>query len=133
MAINPYLFFNGNCDEAFKFYAKVLNGKIEAMLPHAGTPAEEHVPAEWRDKIMHASLEINGEAHALMASDAPGPESAKVSILIDDPKEAERVFAELSEGGTVTMPMEETFWALRFGMLTDKFGTPWMVNCSKPM
>jgi PhnB protein len=130
MAINPYLFFEGNCREAFAFYAKVLNGKIEAMLPHAGTPAEEHVPAEWRDKIMHAYLKAGD--NVLMASDAPSPESTKISIQIDDPKEAERVFRDLSEGGTVTMPMEETFWALRFGMVTDKFGTPWMVNCAKP-
>ena len=69
MPIDPYLVFNGDCEEAFKFYAEALGGKIEAMLPHAGTPAEEHVPAEWRSKIMHASITIGGDR--LMASDAP--------------------------------------------------------------
>jgi len=136
MAINPYLFFAGNCKEAFEFYAKVLNGKIEAMLPHAGTPAEEHVPAEWRDKIMHAYLKAGD--NILMASDAAPAyqkpmQGISVSIQIPEPKEAERVFKELSEGGNITMPMDETFFAQRFGMLTDKFGTPWMVNCPKPM
>jgi PhnB protein len=136
MAINPYLFFPGNCKEAFEFYAKVLKGKIEAMLPHAGTPGEEHVPPEWRNKIMHAYLRAGD--NILMASDSPPAyqkpmQGISVSIQIDDPKEAERVFKELSDGATVTMPMEETFWARRFGMLTDKFGTPWMVNCPKPM
>ena len=135
MHINPYLFFDGRCEEAFEFYAKVLGGKIIAMLPHEGTPAEGHVPAEWRSKIMHARLEIGDQA--LMASDAPPQyqEAAKgsyVSLHYTDPADAERVFNGLAEGGTIRMAMEETFWAARFGMLVDRFGTPWMVNCDKP-
>lgn len=132
MQILPYLYFNGNCETAFKFYERCLGGKIEAMMSHAGTPAEQHVPADWRDKIMHARLVAGGAV--LMASDAmPGhyhkPQGFSVSLQINDPARAEEIFRALAEGGTVTMPLAQTFWALRFGMLVDKFGTPWMVNC----
>jgi PhnB protein len=132
MRVNPYLFFNGQCEEAFKFYAKILGGKIEAMLPHAGTPAEQHVGPEWRDKIMHAKLAIGGDV--LMASDAPPGRQQQtggysVSLQIEQPAEAERIFDAFKEGGTVTMPLEKTFWAQRFGMLVDRYGTPWMINC----
>jgi PhnB protein len=132
MKLNPYLIFNGECEAAFKFYEHCLGGKIDAMMPHAGTPAEEHVPAAWRDKILHASMTIDGEV--LMASDAPPdqyqkPQGFSVTLHIKDPAEAERVFDALAEGGTIQMPLEQTFWATRFGMLTDRFGTPWMINC----
>ena len=105
------------------------------MIPHEGTPAAEHVPAEWRKKIMHARLNL-GNGEALMASDAPPqhykkPEGFSVSLDINDPKEADRVFHDLAENGTVKMPIQETFWAQRFGMLEDRFGIPWMINCSK--
>jgi len=135
MSLNPYLTFNGNCEAAFKFYERVLGGKIEAMMPHAGTPAEGHVPPEWNSKIMHARLNIDGDL--LMGSDAPPQHQEpmkgfSVSLQVKEPKEAERVFKALAEGGTVKMPLDETFWAARFGMLVDKFGTPWMVNCDKP-
>jgi len=135
MKINPYLTFDGRCEEAFKFYERVLGGKIEAMMPHKGTPAEGHVPPEWHDKIMHAYLKV-GE-FVLMGSDAPPqyfqkPQGFSVSLQVKEPEAAERVFSALAEGGTVRMPLEETFWAARFGMLVDRFGTPWMVNCDKP-
>ena len=135
MNLNPYLTFNGNCETAFKFYEKSLGGKIEAMFPHEGTPAEAHVPAEWRKKIMHARLIVDGEV--LMGSDAPPDRSDgamkgfSVTLSIEQPAEADRVFAALAEKGTVRMPIQETFWAQRFGMLTDRFGTPWMINCEK--
>lgn len=132
MQINPYLFFNGNCEAAFKFYEQRLGGKIEAMMPHAGTPAEQHVPAEWRNKIMHARLVIDGQV--LMGSDAPpkdyqGTKGFSVSLQIKDQAEAERIFHALEEKGKVTMPIQKTFWATRFGMLVDQFGIPWMINC----
>jgi len=136
MQLNPYLYFNGTCEAAFKFYAKALNGKIDAMFPHTGTPAEQHVPAEWRDKIMHAKLDIGGEV--LMGSDVPpgqsegSPRGYSVSLNVDKPAEAERVFKALSENGTVKMPLQKTFWAERFGMLVDQYGTPWMINCQAP-
>jgi len=132
--ISPYLHFNGDCEAAFKFYEKCLGAKIEAMFPHEGTPAAEHVPPEWRRKIMHASLAVGGQF--LMGSDAPPehyqkPQGFSVTLGIEDVAEAERVFHALEEKGTVQMPLQETFWALRFGMLVDRFGIPWMVNCGK--
>ena len=134
MQLNPYLFFNGQCEAAFKFYERVLGGKIEAMLTHAGTPAEAQVPAEWRDKILHARLNVGGEV--LMASDAPPgryeePKGFSVSLQMKDPPEAERIFHALAENGTVRMPIQKTFWAARFGMLVDRFGIPWMINCEQ--
>jgi len=134
MQIQPYLHFNGNCEEAFKFYEQCLNGKIETMMPHTGSPAEKHVPAEWGSKILHARLVV-GDA-VLMASDAPpdhysAPQGFSVALQIKDPAEAERVFQVLSENGKITMPFQQTFWALRFGMLFDRFGIPWMINCEQ--
>jgi PhnB protein len=134
MQLNPYLFFNGQCEAAFKFYEKVLGGKIKAMMPHEGTPAAEHVPPEWRKKIIHARL-IVGEK-ILMGSDAPpdryeAMKGFSVHFGVDKPAEAERIFQALSEKGTVRMPLQKTFWASRFGMLTDQFGTPWMINCEQ--
>jgi len=134
MQLNPYLFFDGQCEAAFKFYEQCLGGKIVAMFSHAGTPAEEQVPANWRDKIMHARMLVGDEA--LMGSDAP-PEHYEqtkgfsVSLSIDDPAEAEHVFNALAEKGTVKMPFQRTFWAVGFGMLVDRFGIPWMINCEK--
>ncbi|HZE72891.1 MAG TPA: VOC family protein [Pyrinomonadaceae bacterium] len=132
MQLNPYLLFNGQCEAAFKFYAQCLGGKIEAMMTHAGTPAEEHVPAEWRDKILHARL-IIGE-NVLMGSDAPPeqyqqPKGFSVSIQTKDRAEGKRIFNSLAENGTVQMPFEQTFWASGFGMCVDRYGIPWMVNC----
>ena len=134
MEINPYLLFNGQCEEAFKFYEKSLNGKIEAMMPHEGSPAEQHAPPNWLKKILHARINIGGQI--VMASDAPPgsyekPRGFSVSISIKDPKEAEKMFNALADKGTIQMPIGPTFWAERFGMLTDRFGIPWMINCEK--
>jgi len=131
MQLNPYLTFNGQCETAFKFYETCLGGKIEAMFRHTGTPAEQHVPPEWRDKIMHARLAVNGQV--LMGSDAPPdhykePKGFSVSLQFKDVKEAERVFNALAENGKVGMPLQQTFWAARFGTLVDRFGIPWMIN-----
>jgi PhnB protein len=132
MQSNPYLTFNGNCKAAFEFYAKLLGGKIEAMMPHRGTPAEAHVPAKWRDKIIHAKLTIGD--NVLMASDSPPDyqepmKGFSVALHFDDIAEAERIFDALAKKGAVQMPFEKTFWAERFGMVVDRFGTPWMINC----
>ena len=130
MQINAYLLFNGQCEEAFKFYEKALGGKIDAMMPHAGTPAEQGVSAEWLDKILHARMTVAG--NVLMASDAPPgryqkPAGFSVSIGLKEAKEGEKIFNALAEGGTVHMPFQKTFWADGFGMLTDRFGIPWML------
>jgi PhnB protein len=134
--VNPYLMFDGRCREAFEFYEKLLGGKITGIFPHAGTPAENSVPPEWREKIMHVSLKVGNTT--LMGSDAPPqhqqkPQGFSVNISADTPEEAERIFGPLSEGGVTIMPIAETFWARRFGMCIDRFGIPWMINCEKPM
>jgi PhnB protein len=133
--LNPYLTFNGQCETAFKFYEKCLGGKIEAMFTHEGTPAAQHVPAEWRKKILHTRLTVGDQV--LMGSDAPPdryekPQGFSVSLNVDKPAEAERIFHALAENGNVQMPLEQTFWAVRFGMCVDRFGIPWMVNCEQP-
>lgn len=132
MHLNTYLTFNGQCEEAFKFYEQVLGGKIVAMFTHEGMPGSEHVPAEWRNKIMHVSLKVGDSM--IMGSDTP-PEHPQlhkgfsVNIALQDVAEAERIFGALSEGGKIGMPIQKTFWAERFGMLFDRYGVPWMVNC----
>jgi len=144
MRLNPYLSFDGNCRQAFEFYAGVLGGRMMAMLSYADMPADARPaqPAEgcgapdmtaMKDKIMHACMEIDGVL--LMGGDAPKgmyqkPSGTNVTLNIDDPAEAERIYAALSKGGSITMPLGETFWARRFGMFTDRFGTPWMINCA---
>jgi PhnB protein len=130
--MNPYLLFNGDCESAMKFYEKSLGGKIEAMLTHEGTPMEKMVPADWRKKIIHARLKLGDTV--LMASDCPSdryvkPQGFSVNLDFKNPTDAERVFKVLAENGSVQMPLQQTFWAARFGMLTDRFGTPWMINC----
>ena len=135
MKLNPHLVFNGDREAAFKFYEKSLGGRIGLMMPHQGTPVANAVPESWRSKILHATLLIGDQV--LMGADAPPghyapPQGFFVSLHIDNPAEAERIFHALSENGKVTMPIQETFWALKFGMLVDRFGTPWMINCGKP-
>ena len=132
MRLNQYLFLSGNCEEAFRAYQRILGGEITHMLKHAGTPGESHVPPEWQDKIMHARLDLDGRW--LMGSDAP-PGRARplggfaVQVSAGSVAEAERVFAALADGGEVTMPLQQTFWSERFGMLVDRFGVPWMIDC----
>ncbi len=133
MNINPYLSFNGQCEAAFRFYEKALGGKLEIMT-HGNSPACDHVPAEWHSKVMHACLTVGDQL--LMGSDSP-PEYQEplsgfsVSLHFKDVAEGEHMFNTLAEGGAVRMPFAETFWAAGFGMLTDQFGVPWMINCEK--
>ncbi len=102
------------------------------MMPHAGSPAKQQVPAEWRNKILHARLMVGDQM--LLGSDCPPdryfqPKGFSVSLIVNDPAEADRIFQALEGGGKVEMPIQKTFWATRFGMLVDRFGIPWMVNC----
>ncbi len=136
MQINPYLNFNGNCGEAFQFYTKVLKGKNLMIMTFADAPPGMPVPPESKNQVMHARFNVGD--FTIMGSDAPGgrynkPQGYAVSIGVDTPEEADRIFKALSEGGNIGMPIAETFWAKRFGMVTDRFGTHWMVNCEKPM
>jgi PhnB protein len=133
MDVTPYLTFNHQCREAFEFYARTLGGTIEFIQTHGESPMAAQTPPDWQDAVIHARLRI-GDA-VLMASDMPPgetstPQGFSISLGTDDPDEAERVFGALAQDGTVQMPLQQTFWARRFGMLVDRFGTPWMVNCA---
>ena len=134
MQLNPYLGFKGQCEAAFKFYQQCLGGDIQTMMTWGDSPMADKVPSEWHDKIIHLTLVV-GDA-VLQGADAPPdsyekPRGFSVTIQINDTADAERIFRALSEDGTVTMPIQQTFWAARFGMLVDRFGIPWMVNCGQ--
>jgi PhnB protein len=137
MQSNPYLYFNGECEAAFKFYEQCLGGKIVEIMTYADAPADMPIPeqssTEWRNQIMHVTLKI--DSVVLMGSDAPPdyfekPQGFYVNLQFDTVAEAEQVFNALAENGTVQMPFQKTFWAERFAMLSDRFGTPWMINCA---
>jgi PhnB protein len=132
MKINPYLNFDGQCMEAFRFYEKCLGGRITRAMTFGDSPMAGDMPDDGRDRMVHVRLEVDGMA--IMGSDCPPGtyEQARgisVTLQIEDPGNAERVFHALAEDGTVTMEFGRTFWAERFGALVDRFGTPWMVNC----
>jgi PhnB protein len=135
MKLHTYLNYGGNCEEAFRFYEKHLGGKITMMMPHGDQPHQSDASADRKRAIQYASLSIGGTE--LMAADVP-PErfqpmrSAYLSLTVDSIDEAERLYALLSEGGQIFMPMEENFFAFRFAMLRDKFGTSWMLLHPKP-
>jgi PhnB protein len=132
MLIQPYLILPGNCRAAFEHYHKVLGGTLD-MQTHGDIPAQdrEQGPPMDKDSIMHARLAV-GDQVLMGSDDMPGSTTKiagfSVSVTVDSVEEAERVFAGLSQGGTVTMPLQETFWAPRFGMCRDQFGAAWMVN-----
>ena len=131
MQSNIYLFFDGECEAAFKFYEQCLGGKIDAMMTYGDAPMSEEFPSEQGDRIMHANLTVG--SMVLMGSDTPPddfqkPQGFSVQLQFDDLVEAERIFQKLAENGTVKMPFQETFWSTRFGMLVDRFGTPWMID-----
>lgn len=131
----PYLNFNGNCREAFQTYAEVLGGKIEALVTFGETPAAEGCPAQTHDQVMHACMTI-GEDGMLMASDCPPemylkPQAVYVSIHPETVADCERIYNALSPGGEIVMPLQATFWSTSFAMFTDRFGTPWMINCAE--
>ncbi len=128
MKLDIYLNYAGNCEQAFRFYEQHLGGKIASMMRHGEQPSQGNIPADWNNAILHARLEIGGTV--LMGADIPGAEpmrSAYLTLTLDSAEEAERVYALLSDGGQIFMKMEETFFASRFAMLRDKFGTSWML------
>jgi PhnB protein len=134
MRISAYLGFDGDCGEAFRLYEQVLGGKIEVMTTYGDTPMKEQMPPEAHGRVVHVRMAVGGDW--LMGGDAPPgqytkPQGTTINIQADTVADAERVYHALSEGGTVQMPLETTFWAARFAMFTDRFGTPWMINCEK--
>lgn len=129
--LNPYLFYQDNCEAALNYYARVLGGKIEVLLRNEEAPPEMPLSPERKKKIMHARMTIDGQV--LMASDAPPehfhkPQGFSVALNVADAAEAERKFKALADGGNVTMPFGKTFFSKGFGMCIDQFGIPWMVN-----
>jgi len=130
MTISPYLNFDGTCEEAFTFYAQCLGGRILGLYRHEDIP-DADIPAEWRQKVMHVSMQIGDDV--LMGSDGmpqhyQKPQGFFVQMGFKTGAEAERTFKALSAGATIIMPIAETFWSDRFGMLIDRFGIPWMIN-----
>jgi PhnB protein len=131
MNIHAYLIFDGHCAEAFRFYHQVFGGEL-VVMPFGDSPVRDEVPAEHRDRTMHAGLSVGGQL--LMGSDTmpgepyDGIKGCHISIQAEDVTHAERLFQTLSVGGSVQMALQATFWAERFAMLTDRFGVPWMIN-----
>jgi PhnB protein len=128
MKLDIYLNYAGNCQQAFRFYEQQLGGKITMMMTHGQGPDAGNVPAERKNTILHARLELGNTV--LMGADIPKSEpmrSAYLTLTVDSEKEAERVYGILSEGGQIFMKMEKTFFANRFAMLRDRFGTSWML------
>jgi PhnB protein len=134
MKLNTYLNFNGNCEEALKFYEKALGARPVMMMRYGESPMAKETAKEMHQKILHGRVTLGD--NVIMASDTPpgrfeGQAGFCINIGVDTPEEAERLFNALSEKAEIHMPLGETFWALRFGMLVDQFGVPWMVNCEK--
>ena len=134
MQLHTYLNYGGNCEEAFKFYEQHLGGKITFLTRHGEQPNGQ-TPAEWSDKVLHARMNLGGTE--LLGADIPPDRfqpmrSAYLSLTVGSDEEADRVFAQLSAGGQMFMPMQETFFASRFAMFRDRFGTSWMLLCPKP-
>jgi PhnB protein len=134
MQLIAYLNFNGNCRAAFDFYREVFKGEITMRMTYGDSPMRDQVPADGHDQIMHSQLEADGAI--LMGADGPPPHTpaghgTRISIQVDTPEEAERIYAALSAGGEVQMPLQETFWAHRWAAFSDRFGKPWMINCMK--
>jgi PhnB protein len=136
MKLHPHLSlaFDGGCEAAFTKYAQCMNGTITFMLTWANSPKAAEVPPAWGGKIYHASLAV-GDTVITGGDVAPGtyetPRGFSVILQMDDAAGAERIFAALAEDGTINMPLQETFWASRFGVVVDRFGIPWSINCEQ--
>ena len=135
MQLYTYLNYGGNCAEAFRFYEQHLGGKITMMMTHGERPGTAPLPPEWKNAILHARMTIGGTE--LLAADIPPDHfkpmrSAYLSLIVASNAEAERIYALLSDGGEIFMKMEETFFAFRFAMLRDRFGTSWMILHERP-
>jgi PhnB protein len=132
MQMSTHLSFKGDCEAAFRFYEQCLGATLGSLFRYGGSPMAGDVPADWSDKIMHGSLTLAGQE--LMGGDvAPDryeePKGFSLSLQIKNVADGVRVFRGLAEGGTVVVPFEKTFWAVGFGMVVDRFGIPWLINC----
>jgi PhnB protein len=130
MSVNPYLHFAGNCAEAIAFYEKTLGASVNMRMTHGEAPMP--TTPGWEDKIIHVNFSILGSE--IMGADAPPqiyhkPTGFRVTINLSDPDTAQSWFEALAVGGSIDMPLQKTFWASAFGMVTDRFNIPWMINC----
>jgi PhnB protein len=132
MHLSTYLSFNGDCEAAFTFYAACFRGKLGQVFRYAGSPMADQVPADWQQKVMHASVAIGDQilmGADVMPNNYEKPQGFSLSLQMSDPAEAERIFDALAKEGAVVMPIEKTFWAEQFGVIVDQFGIKWQVNC----
>jgi PhnB protein len=132
MQASIHLVFGGQCEAAFRFYERVLGGKIVNILAYGNSPMSEQVPPEWRDKIVHGTFAVGGTV--LAGTDVlpeVKPQGFYVLLSVDDAMDAERIFSALAENGEIHMAIQQTFWSLRFGVLTDQFGVPWEISCEQ--
>ena len=130
MQLHTYLNYGGNCEQAFKFYEQHLGGKITMLMRHGESPEPGPTPPDWKDKVLHARMNLGGTE--LLGADVPKDRfqpmrSAYLTLTLGSNEEAEKVYALLTEGGEIFMKMEESFFAHRFAMLRDRFGTSWML------
>ncbi len=133
MSIGIHLQFTGQCREAFEFYQSLLGGSLE-VLTYTESPASQDVPTEWQDKVIHATLVVNNMVLAgvdLYSDQYEPPGGFQLILQLDDEEESNRLFEALAEGGEVLMPVQKTFWSPCYGMLKDRFGMPWEVNCAE--
>jgi PhnB protein len=127
-----YLTFDGRCEAAFRFYEQRLGATVGSMFPYGNSPMSESVPPGWETKIMHGSITLGGMT--ICGADVQGyvqPKGFHIFLEPDDPAETERLFSALAENATIEMPLQETFWSVRFGVLTDQFGIPWTLGCAQ--
>lgn len=132
MKTSTVLNFKGDCEAAFKFYEEHLGGQARGIFRYEGSPLSASVPPDWQNKIMHGSIVVGD--HELMGGDFlesqyQAPQGFTLSLQLSDTADAERIYNALAQEGTVLMPLEKTFWALRFGQVVDRFGIPWQINC----
>ena len=132
MQMTTYLSFKGDCEAAFQFYERCLGAQLGPIFRYAGSPMADQAPTGWQDKIMHGSITLGDQT--LMGADiAPDqyeePKGFSLSLQIKSTVDAERIFHDLAEEGRIVMQLEKTFWAERFGMVVDRFGIPWLINC----
>lgn len=132
MQMAPYLSFKGDCEAAFTFYEQSLGGRIGTLFRYGGSPMEGDVPAGWENKVMHGTVTVGDQV--LMGADVvpaqyEAPKGFSLSLHMQNPADADRIFAALARGGNIVMTIEKTFWAERFGMVVDRFGIPWSINC----
>ena len=132
MRLSTHVSFDGTCEQAFRFYQQVLNGDLVTLLTYGQSPLAQSTPAEFHDRILHATLTV-GSFELLGADVLPGqaerPQGFCITLSLPHLERAKEIFAALSEGGSVRMPLQETFWSPAFGLVTDRFGTPWEINC----